>query len=368
LLLAKDSSDRDSMTTTLVTAIGFNPASVLCAAQALGVSQAILICTRETREVALVVASQIRPVRSELLECAHSAIGPAMELLTTSLRASITEQDKIVLDITGATKPIAIATWQALHNVGRAPDSIVYLSPEGQLYDATTGTQLRYPFEVTPEQMLGWRGMSVSSSVAVGWRGTLATLPTGYRTREELSRWLFALTLAESEGTTGMAHYQGARFHPRGRTDCPAAWDISADGLLSPPADQPRYFEKHSWLEELALIEARIAVNGHAASIKAIHSLTTHPVDEFDVVLMRGPRVVVIETKAGQAVYNPDIHQRAQKVARAFGPVAQLIFWQPARGASISPELVGLVGDRVLLVGSDLSLFHRAIRRALGLA
>jgi hypothetical protein len=90
--------------------------------------------------------------------------------------------------------------------------------------------------------------------------------------------------------------------------------------------------------------------------------------DEFDVVAVRGARVLVVEAKARATGGGggADLQKRIHKVHRFFGRFATVVFVHPAWGPAPPPALAASAGPGIHLVGSDLGALDRAIREAVG--
>ena len=167
-------------TTVLIASVGFNPASVVLAARALEPrpSRVILLCTKETDPIASILPSQLGVPLCDIVEVPPDpAVEAARDYLVREL--SIDASEDPVLDITGATKPLAIAAWLALAQL-RPGFRAVYLAPSGKLRDANTGKPLPGEASISLRELLAWKSIAVQS---VEWEGPIAAPPERLRPR-----------------------------------------------------------------------------------------------------------------------------------------------------------------------------------------
>lgn len=335
----------------LVALIGYNPASAVVAARSrdLDVDRAVLLCTDKTQDRADVVKVQLGvPAR-----CSAWQGVPSIDAVAAAIaeRVEIARGDVVVLDLTGATKSMAVGAYMGLRNQVGLALTTVCLQPGGRLEDAATGNALDSRVVLLPEEVLAWNGRT---NPTMTWQGG----PT-----DALS--------AEIEGRRGVcAHLFGKP--PKGNTDTMAAMPNAA-----PPADfqvqrsdwlAPAGFLTHNqWLEEHTLHVARSVLDKHPESRLALSvELRGRVSDESDVVITRGATVTIIEAKnRAPKGAGTDLQKRVRKARRDYGSHAQVIFVNPQWSAK--PETTLDEGPGVWLVGRNNEALRTAIKEATGL-
>ena len=352
---------------TLVAAVGFNPASILVTARGMKTppDHLVLLCTEQTEHVAQTVARQIGAIAPVIL--AYDT-NPPIENARTFLAENnyIPRDGEVILDITGATKSLCLALWLALSEI-RTSFAAVYLEPDGRLRDARDGNPILATPHITPEEVLAWHSSRIQTS---SWRGASPGLPAHYRERHALSKFLFSEFKNIAINTTGEALRKETSppFPP-----LPPGFLVEDVRLCEPP--HTGFFSENKWLEEFCLAEACDVLDG-AEDVEAVMGADVRPTgafgiakDEFDVVMVRGARIAVVEAKARSHAGGggAELQKRVAKTKKFFGDPAKLVFVHPAYNAAALADNQALVDSRtVRLVGDSIKDYRAAIRWALG--
>lgn len=369
-----------STTDLLVCPVGHNPASVLVAAGALHPKVAILVPTDDTLSIAEALKAQLER-RSPGIVCQTPASlrfarPPALVEMRDRARSvfsSFPKGKRAVLDLTGGTKAMAMGLWLALRDALGAEPHAVQLDPDGTLTDAEHGGAVPSEVLIPIDDVLAWRGAQVH---AARWQGAPAAIPDTEVPFEALGRFL-AHYLCVGGGFERVAATatEAARWvFPPGRVPraLAAFSDSNARAVYEP---RPGYLGQGEWLEVECLRAVRAVARKHPhAALDAglgvkLRSAAGH-VDEADVVVCRGPRVLVIEAKGrGNALGAGDhLQKRIQKSRSYFDSRTRVIFVHPAWGAAGPPDSLRDVAGRdvelLTEVGDSLEV---AIERALGL-
>ena len=355
----------------LLTMIGFNPASALVSARAIKPYRTVLIHTPETKSIAEIVRKQIgEPCRLISLH-GEKGILHVIETLASELR--IQDDEWPVVDITGATKPIALGLWQYLLTYFNDRfDAVNVSQSDYRLKDALTWELMTdEPVRIMVREILAWHGGQVQR---VKWESQLNLIPNSFKLGKTLSMGLVKAlasneyrNLTPDQGRNAVSVPQ--KYLPE---QLPVGFSYDTGKLFSTIAD---YLQKNIWLEEFCLCMAADALEDVSLEVLAsmgmdlIASGSGGGIDELDVVLVRGSKTVVIEAKAraSNAGAGPDLQKRIQKVNRFFGPHAKIIMVHPAWGKKPPKALVNLTGKSAELVGADMDHFKNAVRKGLGL-
>jgi len=351
----------------MVGLVGHNPASLLVVARSLLPKRTLLIATPQTIEVAKRLARQIPNSEPKLWSG-----GFGIDRVRSGLSDLIgSESGSICLDITGATKPLSIGLWATLNQFSGGRLKTVYLEPSGQLTDADTGQRIEQEVAITPREMLVWYEASAGLKGKAGarWEGELSCLKPAIVERETLTRRLFDTFGRWSD------YYRRHQALPNGllqlsASDLPPGASISGNQVVLPNVTD--YLGENQWLEEYCALVSRDSLTD-AATVRAAIGLPIATenggTDEADVVLLRGPRAVIIEAKArGNAGgAGAELNKRIQKTRRFFGSLARVIFVHPAWGQTAPQNLAEIAGPGVWLVGRDPARLRTAIREALSL-
>lgn len=282
----------------LVAAVGHNPASAVIAARAAQASSVLLLHTPETIDIARVIRSQLHGtnVSVTLLAC-DTAWG--IERMAKTVRGALptTQHLTLLADVTGGTKLMGLAIWEALGQARGESFKALYLDQSTMsLVDARCGTPLDTRVDVAISEILEWYGGSPAKQPA--WVGSLRKIPDSYRRRAGVGKALFlSVGRGCQDSTPPYADVAASRL----KLPDPLPREFSLHGKrLS--CSEPGYLQLNGWLEELCLVWCAEACVAHP-DIRAAHSVHVRAgksggVDEMDVVLARGAHAVVIEAKA----------------------------------------------------------------------
>ncbi len=358
----------------LVGLVGDNPAHVLAVHRLMRPRHTLLVGTARTMAKAEVLRNLLGG-RVTLVELHDPG---AIEPIQSTLRKAFEQvyearrQGSVVLDITGGTKPMAIGAWFVVQDLQDV--TMVYSDPSGLVRDAVTGTLLSgSPPPMTPEDFLALNHSTLTDS---WWRGVgVGQLPEHMADRAPLSRDLWTRFPRIKHLLTVNLPFGKVKM-PKGKPlPIPRAFDLRRDMLHEPEGSG--YFTQNRWLEEALLVEtldlldslgeADVQVVAGAKVRKAVEE--GNSIDEMDLVLVRGLRVVVVEAKArhGAKGAGAQLHKRVEKAHNFFGSQARVVFVHPAWGAAPPRDLVDLVGRRATLVGSEPEAYRDALVMGLGL-
>lgn len=327
---------------TLLGIVGRNPASILVCARSANVTRAVLLVSDETSEIASVLMTQLKcPV--EIISCPSN---PSIEEVKTSILAHGDRfgSDPIVLDITGGQKPMLLGIWDSLQRMSLRAQNILYLNDMGRLMDPTKGGVFSgSQAHLQPEEFLEWRAASCQKCT---WKGLLESIPEEYKRNARIAGELL-------RNKTWTDRKQSLSIIRKSDSQLTGLW-----------------YEHNQWLEEFALVEASTAMRktpGIEARLN-IHVLakasepgkhvrakaSVSGLDENDLVLVNGARVVVVEAKARLTAKGAgsELHKRIEKARYLFGDHARVIFIHPAWG-NPPPALKSLVDKRVILIGNN---------------
>jgi hypothetical protein len=354
------------ISTLLVAAVGYNPASILVVARSYQkqVDGLFLVCTRQSEAVAQAVERQLgvaRPIR-----WVYDKIPPIDSLVAELVRElPIGADTDVVLDVTGGTKPQSIALWSAV--AARRPGFYaLYLDPAGALWNARTGEPAQSSCMILPREVLEWREKTCT---AARWEGNLNAIPASRLAEWELWRMLYksfgGLRFNADAGEVSVPFQLNMAL--------PSGFSRSGDRIREPPAR--RCFSGNEWLEDLCLMEAFDVLKDFPATTAGL-AMKTAPGerrgsenDEFDVVLVRGPHVAVIEAKARRqsSKSGDDLQKRVAKTRYYFGDLAKTVFVHPAYNRDAQRTNQGNVESRLVrVVGDNLEELREALRWAMG--
>ena len=352
----------------LVGLVGHNPASLLVVARSLSPKRTLLIATPQTIEIAKRLARQIPNSEPKLWSG-----GFGIDRVRSGLSDLIgSESGSICLDITGATKPLSIGLWATLNQSSGGRLKTVYLEPSGQLTDADTGQRIEHEVAIAPREMLVWYEASAGlkkGATGARWEGELSCLEPAIVQREALTRRLFDTFVSSTDCYRRNEPLPNDLLQLSAK-DLPPGASISGNQVVLP--DVTDYLGANHWLEEYCALVSRDSLTD-APTVRAAIGLPiateSGGSDEADVVLLRGPRAVIIEAKArGKAGgAGTDMNKRIQKARRFFGSLARVIFVHPAWGQTVPQDLAEIAGPGVWLVGRDPARLRTAIREALSL-
>ncbi len=371
-------TDADA-TDLLVCPVGHNPASVLVAAGALRPRIVVLVPTDDTLQLAEVLQGQLERhlpgVVCQIPASLRFSRPPALVEMRDRARPTfgqIPKGRRAVLDLSGGTKAMAMGLWLALHDALGVEPRAVQLDPDGTLTDAERGGALPSEVRIAIDDVVAWRGAQVH---AARWRGAAASIPDAELPFEALGQFL-ADYLRVGGGFERVAATATQAAHwvlPSGRVPAGlAAFSDPRRRALYEP--RPGYLGQGEWLEIECLRAVRAVARKHPQraldagfSVK-LRSAAGH-VDEADVVVTRGPRVLVIEAKGrGNALGAGDhLQKRIQKSRSYFDSRTRVIFVHPAWGEEPPPALRDVAGRDVELLTEVGQPLEAAIERALGL-
>jgi len=343
----------------LVGLVGFNPLSVLVSARALKPQVVALVCTDRTSKVAENLAGLLDARGPTLTVDSWLGIDALRERFARELASAAGH--RVVLDVTGATKPLAIAAWQALHDRVGPQMGVVYLETDGTLVEARSGARLAADVRIDTGELLRIYGGRLQSCTWAGDLGEPDAVPAEFRSRSLVGRALLSRARTTAKlcrvKVPGFAASPGTGLRYDGKT-----------AMLS-EAGAKDYLAKNQWLEELCLVIAGEVATG----VGCVHaSLGAHIVtpsggnDECDVLLTRGARIAVIEAKTADVV-GEDLQKRSAKTRRFFGEAARVVVVAP----DLNPQAIRthseLAHRNTEVVGADEGALRAAIRRGLGL-
>ena len=336
----------------LVGLVGGNPVSLLVAAKSLRPRRMVLFATEQTQTVADRVVASLGGIPVRVVQW------PDVPAIDAFARDAIADADlrpteRVVFDLTGATKTMTVGVWQALLARGQ-PFGAVCFMPDGRLVNARTGVANAGVF-LSAQDHLQLHGYRVRNK---RWQGAIDQLPAEFVHRAAVAQHLLNHFGKWHSNDLGWITFKARA--PAGPFAAP------------PPGADKTWIGQNIWLEELALACAAEACTGgrliEASLGLAIQSgQNQNTNDESDVVLVRGARVVVIEAKANQAgsASGADLQKRVQKAESAFGQ-CRVVFFKPALSAAAIAGLQPLV-PKTDLVAKDLNQLRAAIARGLGL-
>jgi hypothetical protein len=362
-------------TSVLVGIVGENPASVLVAARALQPTRVILLHSAVTAPVATALKHQLElgHAQVDLLECAATGSVQASRGAVASMAFS--DRETVCLDLTGGPKTWSTGAWQGLRDrLGDALQAVVLDQSTQCLCDALSGAPLLDQPTILPEEFLAWRGASVQSCEWGGWL-------TGYqrtRDKEQASLRLQLCQALVSAVAAGRAfdHGQGGVLEVSDvalPSVLPCGFERHG-AMLVQTGDGSDLLSHHRWLEAWVWLVLGSAFCSYG-DVYGAYSLgsrmsrkeTTEPDDQADVVLTRGPRLLVIEAKAGIHDLHTMLYLRAQKARSFYGSMTHVLLVAPGmkparadslrlilgRGASIvhSPDPAALVATVAGILG-----------------
>lgn len=341
---------------TLVGLVGHNPVSVLVMSRFFRPRKVLLVATDRTLGRAHAAARLLDPEQEVQVFLAEDPSG--IEPVTGGLAHLVDAvEGPAVFDVTGGTKIMAVGVGAL---IGPLAPRYAYLDGDGMVRDGRSGRVLSDGVQITPFEV-AWL-YAPDSEVTAAWRDEVGALPRTYAERHPVSRALFETA---ASGRAVHADERGRVKPPRSLPrSLPPGLRVRGGGL---EADDPGYLGKHGWLEEWCLVEAARVCEG--TSVHGALGLEVVSLDEFDVVLVRSSRVLVVEAKAKArgAKERPgaDLHKRVAKTRRFFGSNARVIFVHPAWGRRIPPQLAETAQGLATLIGGDAEAYRRAVREAL---
>ena len=351
----------------LLGCVGFSPASVVAVGRDFLPSRAVLIATRKSQAQLAAVTRQLEvPVEAVILD--GDGMEPIASLQLKIARAlKMAPHESIVLDLTGGTKIMTAATYEAARQLRADKVKVVYLTPDGTIIDATDGMARDSSARLEISEVLEWQGAAISKRE---WSGPLSAVPKSVTQRAALGRFLLN-AYGEKRARIETASNAITISRKPWLTALPPGFSEMGNGRIK--STIPGYFSHNRWLEELCLHQATIALDNCSITRVAaglhIFSGEHKGSDEADVVLLRGTQVCVIEAKArlDSKGAGADLMKRMQKTRRFFGVMAKTVFVHPAWGPSPPPALVEITGDKGILVGARLKDINTAIREALSI-
>lgn len=352
----------------LVSLVGLNPASTLFSERALQPDRMVLVHTRESEDQARALASQLSCPSDRLVWEPSLGIDEARKSIRSGLAS---RAERVVIDLTGGTKLMSIGAWHGLiERYGDVVDGVYVDQKSLALLDARSGLRLRVTeprAEIHPNEVLEWYGGQLRR---VAWRGYLSAIPDDIWERFELECHLLR-AFGRREVRAGIDRRGGMQVPPSALPpSLPAGMRYEKNGRLY--SDSTSFLGQNVWLEELCLALASAAAGDRASEVVAAHGMVAYAgsggEDEMDIVLMRGPRTVVIEAKArgSRAGAGADVHKRIQKARRFLGSHVQVIIVIPAWGEEAPDNLRDLTENHAVLVGAEEGRLRDEIRRALG--
>ncbi|MES2641327.1 MAG: hypothetical protein V4850_17685 [Myxococcota bacterium] len=354
----------------LVTLVGENPASALIAARHFPVDEVVLLCTDRTAAIARVLEAQLGvPVVTHTW-----SNNPTWRQVQDEVVKVVDPQpdDEVLLDITGATKPMALGAWSGLRAAIGDRLRLVYLQPDGRLEDGDSGNVIDARVVIKGKEFVSWKrhGAVLKDSA---WTGPLSSAAASFGERGTLARVL-ADKFGRDPGFATASHE--ARLDGR----CPDLGQSAPRGFTREKgylceAKEDRFFKLNGWLEELCLWQAYTALDvGERLDVWADLSLDGGTVNgktlgEIDVALTRGARLVAIEAKTHASERMSGTAQEAvSRMRETLGGFAHLFIvnprWTPASIQALQIQF----GRGVTLIGQGMlgAPFHAAIRAALG--
>ena len=175
----------------LLGCVGFSPVSVVAMSRAFRPNRAVLIATQKSLPQLEAVTRQLAiPVRSVVLEGdGMERIDQLQAKISTALK--LEDDEAILLDLTGGTKIMTVATYEAARLSAAKKIKSVYLTPDGSIIDAS-GSQDPYDEPVLEiSEVLEWQGASILKSE---WMGQLRHVPNEVSQRVRLGRFTNVFT------------------------------------------------------------------------------------------------------------------------------------------------------------------------------
>jgi len=355
--------------TVLVSLVGMNPASALVSARVLQPARVVLIHTTQTQEKAQALERQIAPTPVRRV-CWPHPCGVDEVAARVADDVALQTGEAVTLDLTGATTLFSVGAWAGLSAALGTGFQAVYLRQnDSRLCDARTAEVLSLgTADISPKEVLAWYG---AAPLSQSWSGRLDQVPKRVFARLPLYRAVCTLWAQP-----------GGIVRVKGRP----AWRLNGKRL---PQPLPAGFRLHQgalwcdadtdciganrWLEEYCLAVAAEEL-GRTATVHGALGLATYVgsnkgvVDEGDVVLVLGGRVVVLEAKANldPKGAGADVQKRVQKVRRFYGSHAQVIVVRPVWGDAPPQALAELMAEHAQMVGNNERSLRHAVRRALG--
>lgn len=345
----------------LVSAIGFNPSSAVIAGRHYAVDRAVLVGSPQMDAVAAQLNVPTTPIA---FESASAMIGDVHRELNRTLH--LASDERVVLDVTGGTKLLALGVWNAMMPLPHDRIDPVYLLPNGQLVNPVTGEAIEQRVRIGIDEVLAWQGAQCGSAT---WHGMLADVDRDIARRARLGAFLVS-ALADRRLRVDARRNRATITRGPILTKLPQGVSVVRENQLQ--ARQEDYFSTNIWLEEVCLQRARAVLRNCAVTQAAMGQHMAFPGnagDEADVVLVRGARTCVIEAKARRqgSDVGADLDKRISKTKEFFGSHAAVIFVHPAWGTNPPHELVRRTERSAYLVGGDLAALDRAIASALQL-
>lgn len=378
---------------SLIGLVGFNPASVVVAARALGPTACVFGFTTESAHTARAVQAQLGKSRVQLFE--FPSKNPGIDEVRASTAAALDEltpgSGRLMLDVTGGTKPMSIGAALAVY--GRAADAqAVWLNGRGELLDAATGQSVGRGAAITPREVVAWTpGATVASTKWEGSSGkslgALSAHVEGIGPLAEVLMRLLAtpgaheqlvkrtdqpMPLTPTTGDDGLVRMQlpGVELPEA----LPASVRREGDALI---CSREGPLAQGGWLEFYALAvlrehfasvpEARIGFGVHLRRAGPGAPSGDLAQDEVDAVVTVGSRTLIIECKARSSSggAGADLQKRVAKTRQFFGSHAKVCFFHPTWGESPPQALAAFDPANVHLVGTTTA-FRAALDRCLG--
>ncbi len=358
------------MKTVLLSLVGMNPASALVSVCILKPDRVVLVHTDKTRPQAEAVRSQCEDIPVKLVEWPMpGGIDVLGERVADDV--ALAADEALTVDVTGATTLFSLGAWDGLTAaLGRRFRAVYLRQSDSRLCDARTGEPVSdEDADISPKKVLAWYGARVRDAT---WSGRLDSVPRAVSARLPLTR---ALVRSWTPRRVKIARAQnGIRINRKylpGQLPPGVRYE---GGVLSYPGDK-EFFGHNRWLEEYCLAvvadELEKTQRVHAAlGLRPCAETDKGSVDEGDVVLVRGGRVVVVEAKANleRKGAGADVQKRVQKARRFYGSHVRVVVVRPVWQEEPPRALVELMGGHAVLLGSDEVALRREVRAALGFA
>jgi hypothetical protein len=326
----------------LILAMGHEPLPLLVQIARFRPSAVLIVCTKQTatatRRLFAVLARRmpaclaLPPVELQQghgTDAVAEAVGTAvMAWMQASGRDT---EGRVLADVTGGTKIMSLGILQACR-AGLSQEGLdaVYLDVVRSV-DVRSGQTLDVSesFVISVRDVAALRGHVIDR---VGREGTLAS----------------KFPELEETGVPGLRRWQRLVLEPHGPE--------TADG---------------TWLELACAAAIRQAVaKADRDSVSVVWSCTTmpgpdQPIDETDLVLVRGSRVVVVEAKSGKQSGSAEVRKRLAMVDATFGTSAHVVFVAPRRTSAGMKALRAVLDNRRVTQALTPDDLVNAVRRHL---
>jgi hypothetical protein len=290
----------------------------------------LLVHSDETKTIARIVQGQlgcdvrVLCVDANRLEAISLAVAEALE--------SLQDTTHLIVDLTSGTKAMSIGLWEGTRSLLSAHGDIrrtaVYLTREGPLLHAESGQPVAAADDVAidPEEVIHWNRLA--AHVTTSWSGTPDEVAEAARRRRRVWQQLYK-ALTAGRWRPNVARPQ-RRFIPWVMlASLPEGFLALENGTIEVPLE---HLQHNVWLEELALLEVADAVK-KLPGVRLSLGATVWGVDggnvEFDLVVTRGTRILVVEAKTITTGAGADLSKKAAHVTSMLGPTAKLLAFVP---------------------------------------